>query len=84
MNFDCDAELLVVCGVIDITSPIEADGALVSEIKMQNNVSLASPDLVQPSYFARVFQNDATKKGVAAAAAGLLVAVVQEAIWPSK
>lgn len=51
---------------------------------MQNNVSLASPDLVQPSFLARVAHNDATKKGVAAAAAGLLVAVVQEAIWPSK
>lgn len=35
------------------------------------------------SFFSRVFENDALKKGVAAAAAGVLIAVVSEAIWPS-
>ncbi len=35
------------------------------------------------SFLSRVFENDALKKGVAAAAAGVLIAVVSEAIWPS-
>lgn len=34
-------------------------------------------------FVARVLENDALKKGVAAAAAGVLIAVVSEAIWPS-
>jgi len=34
-------------------------------------------------FIARVLQNDSLKKGVAAAVAGLLVAAVSEAIWPS-
>jgi hypothetical protein len=36
------------------------------------------------SFVARVFNNEAVKKGLAGAAAGLLVAVVSEALWPSK
>ena len=51
---------------------------------MQNNVSLASPDLTQPSYLTRVMNNDATKKGLAAAAAGVLVAAISEALWGAK
>lgn len=51
---------------------------------MKDNVTLASPDPSQPSYISRVVNNDAAKKGLAAAAAGVLVALVQEAIWPSK
>jgi hypothetical protein len=51
---------------------------------MQNNVSLASPDLSQTSYLSRVISNDSVKKGLAGAAAGLLVAIVSEAIWPTK
>jgi hypothetical protein len=35
-------------------------------------------------YVLRVLHNDATKKGAAAAIAGVLVAVVTEALWPSK
>jgi hypothetical protein len=35
------------------------------------------------SYIVRVLTNDSTKKGVAAAAAGLLVACAVEAFWPS-
>lgn len=35
-------------------------------------------------YVSRVLHNDSTKKGVAAAAAGLLVSCVMEAIWPSE
>ena len=51
---------------------------------MPNNVSLASPDPSQPSFISRVIANDAVKKGLAGAAAGLLVAVVSEAIWPTR
>ena len=36
------------------------------------------------SFFGRVLDNDALKKGVAAAAAGALIAVVTEALWPSR
>ena len=36
------------------------------------------------SYISRVFDNDSAKKGAAAAIAGVVVAVVQEALWPSK
>jgi hypothetical protein len=35
------------------------------------------------SYVMRVLNNDSLKKGAAAAVAGLLVAAVSEAIWPS-
>lgn len=35
------------------------------------------------SFFERVLRHDSLKKGAAAAAAGVLVAVVSEAIWPS-
>jgi hypothetical protein len=36
-----------------------------------------------PGYLARVIGNDSAKKGLAAALAGVLVAVVSEALWPS-
>lgn len=35
-------------------------------------------------YVLRVFTNESVKKGAAAAIAGLLVAAVSEAIWPSR
>lgn len=50
--------------------------------KMSNNASI-SPNIKMTSFLSRVFDNDALKKGVAAAAAGVLIAVVSEAIWPS-
>lgn len=37
-----------------------------------------------PSFFSRLINNDSAKKGAAAAVAGIVVAVVQEALWPSK
>ncbi|HTN92585.1 MAG TPA: hypothetical protein VL242_53320 [Sorangium sp.] len=43
-----------------------------------NNTSSAVP------YVLRVFTNESVKKGAAAAVAGLLVAAVSEAIWPSR
>ena len=47
---------------------------------MQSNTS--NPNVSTP-FVLRVVNNDAVKKGLAGAAAGILVAVVQEAIWPS-
>lgn len=38
----------------------------------------------EPSFVDRVLGNDAAKKGAAAAIAGLVVAIVQEAVFPSK
>lgn len=35
------------------------------------------------SFVVRVLRNDSTKKGLAAAAAGVLVACAVEAFWPS-
>ncbi len=60
------------------------DVSVVTESSMPNNVNLASPDPSQPSFISRVIANDAVKKGLAGAAAGLLVAVVSEAIWPTR
>ncbi len=51
---------------------------------MQSNVTLASPDNDSPSYISRVINNDAVRKGLAGAAAAVLIGVVQEALWPSK
>ncbi len=36
------------------------------------------------SFFSRVFANDAARKGLAGAVAGLLVATVMELAWPSE
>ena len=37
-----------------------------------------------PSFFNRVVSNDSAKKGLATAAAGVLIAVITEAVWPTK
>lgn len=34
-------------------------------------------------YLSRVVHNDATKRGIAAAGAGLIMAALVEAIWPT-
>ena len=36
-----------------------------------------------PSWFSRVFSNDAARKGLAGAVAGVLVAAIAESLWPS-
>ena len=41
-------------------------------------------DTPAPSFFDRVISNDSTKKGLATAAAGLLIGIITEAIWPSR
>jgi hypothetical protein len=48
----------------------------------QENDIMSNP--TEPSTFIeKVFQNDAAKKGFAAAAAGILVAIISETVWPS-
>jgi hypothetical protein len=81
---DRDDEQSVVGVVFIFCVAPSADVTDFTETSMQNNVSLASPDLAQPSYLSRVISNDSVKKGLAGAAAGLLVAIVSEAIWPTK
>jgi hypothetical protein len=52
----------------------------------QQEVSMSNPSSVPTkatSFVSRIVRHDSTKKGVAAAAAGLLIAVVCEALWPS-
>ena len=36
-----------------------------------------------PSFFDRILSNDAAKKGLATAVAGVLIAAVTELVWPS-
>lgn len=43
----------------------------------------SDPGAPATPYVMRVLTADSTKKGAAAAIAGLLVAVISEAIWPS-
>ena len=40
-------------------------------------------DIPIPSWFSRVFSNDAARKGLAGAVAGMLVAAIAETLWPS-
>ncbi len=35
------------------------------------------------NFLTRVWRSDSTRKGLAAAAAGVLIATISEAIWPS-
>ncbi|MCA9619289.1 MAG: hypothetical protein KC731_09705 [Myxococcales bacterium] len=44
---------------------------------------MSTPDPKAASYVDRVLKHDSTRKGAAAAAAGVLIAVISEALWPS-
>lgn len=37
-----------------------------------------------PSFFSRLFANDAARKGLAAAVAGVIVAAISETLWPNQ
>jgi len=53
---------------------------------MEDSTSMEVSDMsnpASPSFFSRVFSNEAAKKGVAGAIAGMLVAVVTEVLWPN-
>jgi hypothetical protein len=50
-------------------------------LKLQEVLTMTNP--ASTSLFSRVFSNDAAKKGVAGAIAGMLVAVVTEVLWPN-
>ena len=52
-------------------------------MSINNNASSPTNNTPDAPYLSRVLDNDALKKGVAAAAAGVLIAVITEAIWPS-
>ena len=39
--------------------------------------------ITTPGFLARIIRNDSTRKGVAAAAAGVVIAAVSEVLWPS-
>lgn len=54
-------------------------------MSQNNNVNPANHnDTDSASFVSRVLDNDALKKGVAAAAAGALIAFVSEFLWPSR
>lgn len=39
---------------------------------------------IESSFFSRVISNDAARKGLAAAVAGVIVAAISETLWPSE
>ncbi|MDC0749995.1 hypothetical protein [Polyangium mundeleinium] len=47
------------------------------------NAAPTNPENPGASFIKRVLDNDSTKKGAAALVAGVVLAVVTEAIWPS-
>jgi hypothetical protein len=49
-----------------------------------SNPNPSTPPPAGDSFMTRVMNADSTKKGAAAAIAGILVAVISEAIWPSE
>jgi|HubBroStandDraft_6_1064221.scaffolds.fasta_scaffold125734_1 hypothetical protein len=51
------------------------------DFNLQEVLTMTNP--ASPSFFSRVFSNDAAKKGIAGAIAGMLVAAVSEALWGS-
>jgi hypothetical protein len=53
----------------------------VEDFNLQEVLTMTNP--ASSSFFSRVFSNDAAKKGVAGAIAGMLVAVVTEVLWPN-
>ena len=53
---------------------MEALHALSSEVHMDQS----------PSFFSRVLSNEATRKGLAGAVAGILVGTVLEIVWPTR
>ncbi len=44
---------------------------------------MSTPTASSSSFISRILQNDAAKKGMAGAVAGILVAVVSEVLWPA-
>ena len=53
-------------------------GSVLQEFIHMSNITASST-----SFIGRIFQNDAAKKGLAGAVAGILVAVVSEVLWPA-
>ena len=37
-----------------------------------------------PSFFSRVWRSDSTRKGLAAAGAGVIIAAISELAWPNR
>jgi len=51
-------------------------------IPMEEHMSEIDPPN-DPSFLTRLINNDAAKKGLATAIAGILIAVITEVVWPS-
>ena len=51
---------------------------------MSEKNPIAQSIAIAPSYLRRVANSDSVRKGVAAAVAGVLIAAISEAIWPSR
>jgi hypothetical protein len=60
-----------------IRTPEPLDGGFAKEFPMS---ILAR----SKSYLARVLQNEATKRGAAAAGAGIIMSLILEAVWPTQ
>jgi hypothetical protein len=49
------------------------------DFNLQEVLTMTNP--ASSSFFNRVFSNDAAKRGIAGAIAGMLVAIVTEVVW---
>jgi hypothetical protein len=50
---------------------------------LQEFIPMSTTTASSSSFISRILQNDAAKKGMAGAVAGILVAVVSEVLWPA-
>ena len=51
---------------------------------MSSSIPINNDSSTTDSFFSRMLTNDALRKGVAAALAGVIVAAVSETLWPSE
>ena len=58
-----------------------SDGALRTVGNKEHSMSVNTKEI--PNFFSRVIKNDSARKGIAAAAAGIIIAAVSEALWPN-
>ena len=64
------------------TSNIHASNSDAHQEKsMPENKDITKPN---PNFLSRVWRNDGTRKGLAAAGAGVIIAAISELVWPNR
>ena len=66
-----------------IISGIRTMSRLIRSFPMEKHMPDNNTPNNDPSFFDRILSNDAAKKGLATAVAGVLIAAVTELVWPS-